>query len=454
MDKYDKEIRLENKEYSAPFEGSVTHDIQNNQQDKEIENWKVPVGGSIGALPVIYNDKIYFGSCDKNFYCLSLDGKIIWKYLTGEPVLSSASVRNKTVFFGSDDSHLYALDAETGELKWKFKTGDSIYSSPAIVDERMYFGSNDGHLYALNLDGKLLWKFLTGGRITCSPGVANDAVFFNSYDKNFYSVSTDGNMIWKFPIGGVSGSSPTIANNKYEEIWGFQKHNSKEPKKLTADGGFVYFGSWNNHRYALNVENGKLVWQFITGGLTSSPSTIYDKTLYFGSWDTYFYALSAENGKLLWKTRTGGYVEQKPVVHDKMIYFGSMDQHMYALSLEGKMSWKFVSGGPMLSSPTIYKNIIYVGSWDTYFYAIDIKTHKILWKFQAGFPFMSPISDLVEKAVKVTEKRFTSWKPEIERPTLKSYKTEITEIRQNLSEKHAYFMKNKYTTENAYKDRK
>ena len=37
---------------------------------------------------------------------------------------------------------------------------------------------------------------------------------------------------------------------------------------------------------------------------------------------------------------------------------------------------------------------------------------------------------------------------------MKSYKTEITDVKQNFSENHAYFMKNKYTTENAYKEKK
>jgi hypothetical protein len=33
----------------------------------------IDVGGSIVAEPLIYRERVLFGACDKNFYCLDMD---------------------------------------------------------------------------------------------------------------------------------------------------------------------------------------------------------------------------------------------------------------------------------------------------------------------------------------------------------------------------------------------
>jgi outer membrane protein assembly factor BamB len=54
-----------------------------------------------------------------------------------------------TIYIGSNNNYLYALNPD-GRLKWKFKTGDGIFSSPRISsDGTVYVGSWDGYLYAI-----------------------------------------------------------------------------------------------------------------------------------------------------------------------------------------------------------------------------------------------------------------------------------------------------------------
>lgn len=80
------------------------------------------------TLPLVYNDKLYFGCWDTHFYALNLaDGSLVWKWNNGNgnPKLSPASVwpvaANDKVFFAAPDRYFTCLDAETGEQIWRTK---------------------------------------------------------------------------------------------------------------------------------------------------------------------------------------------------------------------------------------------------------------------------------------------------------------------------------------------
>src|SRR4051812_45455383 len=73
--------------------------------------WEYATSDKLVTTPSVFNDRIYYGSIDGNFYCNNLqDGKLLWKYATGKPIRSSASIGDGNVFFGCDDGNIYALD--------------------------------------------------------------------------------------------------------------------------------------------------------------------------------------------------------------------------------------------------------------------------------------------------------------------------------------------------------
>ena len=90
------------------------------------------------------------------------NGQLVWRYLTGDGVLSSPAVANGVVYVGSNDDYVYALNASMGTLKWRYLTGSSVYSSsPAITNGVVYIGSHDDYVYALNAStGTLKWRYL------------------------------------------------------------------------------------------------------------------------------------------------------------------------------------------------------------------------------------------------------------------------------------------------------
>ncbi len=99
---------------------------------------------------LVLSDKVIYVGVDKNLVAVDIESKtVLWKFPTGNTVLSSPSVAGGNIYFGSKDGRIYAVDAITGEKVWDVLTGGEITSSPAVVDGVIYIGCNDGKLYAI-----------------------------------------------------------------------------------------------------------------------------------------------------------------------------------------------------------------------------------------------------------------------------------------------------------------
>lgn len=123
------------------------------------EIWSFPTGGEIYSSAALAGDRLVFGSHDGYLYCLSKQGKLVWKYgvytrINASPLVS----RDGVVFAGAKNGKLYALDIASGKRLWSFKTAPgakkvNLDSSPALgPDGRVFVGSYDGNLYGVPVE--------------------------------------------------------------------------------------------------------------------------------------------------------------------------------------------------------------------------------------------------------------------------------------------------------------
>ena len=81
-------------------------------------------------------------------------------------------------------------------------------------------------------------------------------------------------------------------------------------------------------------EKTPLKWKFETGDSVSSSPAVVDGVVYFGSYDNHLYALDTKTGEEQWKFETGDSVFSSPAVSDGVVYFGSHDNYLYAVDIE------------------------------------------------------------------------------------------------------------------------
>jgi eukaryotic-like serine/threonine-protein kinase len=140
--------------------------------------WAFETKGWVYGVPAVSDDNVYFGSQDKNLYCLNKTRKtLLWTFPTTSRIEAGVAYQNGSVFCASCDGSVYRVNADTGKEIWTYRTPKSaaspaIYSAPVCTEDAVYFGSFDGYLYCLNIDvGKLEWRFrpVEGSQITGTP---------------------------------------------------------------------------------------------------------------------------------------------------------------------------------------------------------------------------------------------------------------------------------------------
>jgi outer membrane protein assembly factor BamB len=320
--------------------------------------WRFPTDAPVVSSPVVASGVVYFGSRDGNIYAVdAATGDERWHVPTGQDVTGSPAVVDGLVYIGSRDSHLYALDARTGSERFRFKTGNAVYSSPVVVAGFVYFGSLDGNVYAVEAtSGEERWRFSTDDEASSSPAVVDRMVFIGS-DVNapgqdqggaiFALSATSGQQRWRVDVGRDVFSSPAVI------------------------GATMYVGSRDGNVYALDVGTGDERWRFVTGNAVWSSPAVTGGVVYIGSSDGNLYALDAATGDERWRFRIGDDVFASPAVVGDLVYIGGVDGYVYALEREtGQERWRIRIGSPVNSSPTVAGGVLYVGSDDGYLYAI------------------------------------------------------------------------------------
>lgn len=149
--------------------------------------WKFKTGGPVFCDAALFNGRLYFGSDDRNFYCMDTSGNLIWKKFLNTKYLSSPTFYRETVIISGIDGNVYSLDTAGGNIKWKFGSYGTISASPLLHGDKIFIGSYDKNFYCLNAEnGKELWKYLCDARIHTSAVIWKEYIFAASDDKYVY----------------------------------------------------------------------------------------------------------------------------------------------------------------------------------------------------------------------------------------------------------------------------
>lgn len=320
---------------------------------------------------------------------------VAWKFKTGGPVVSSATVANGRVYFGSDDGHLYALRLTDGRRLWSFKAGDVVEATPLIVGGAVVFGSADHWLYSLDAGtGKLRWKYKTDDKIL---GGANEGtvaggkktlIVVGSYDNRVHCVDAGtGHRMWTYETDNYVNGSPVVYEGKV--IVGgcdgvLHVMRLSDGKKIRAivigdyiaataavDGRYAYLGHYGNKVVCADLAAGRIVWTYVDRLFPyfSSPAVSSDRVV-IGGRDKRVHGLRRDNGKPLWEFRTRGKVDSSPVICDGKVLVGSEDGRFYMLDLsDGRERWSYEIGAPIVGSPSVYEGTVLIGADDGYLYA-------------------------------------------------------------------------------------
>jgi outer membrane protein assembly factor BamB len=215
----------------------------------------------------------------------------------------------------------------------------------------------------------------SGSRVTASswPGITvNEDTVYLSYNQHVYALQLEnGLQRWKFPAE-ADRTATFFAT-----------------PTITEDGLLVV-GGYNNILYGLDAErNGQLLWTYADASNRYIGATLAtDDGIYAPNADNFLYALTG-SGQLRWKFEAERPIWAQPISDGETVYLSSMDHKLYALNAgNGNVRWERDLEAAVVNPPAFNSDgVLFVGTFGSEIIALDSSHGDILWR--------SPTSDWV-----------------------------------------------------------
>ena len=310
----------------------------------------------------------------------------IWSIDETSDMGAGMFLQNDLLFYTNTAGEIKAVHSDDGSSEWSFKTGGKIYSTPTVYKNMVWCASSDGYLYGLDArSGGLQHKIDVHKPAVSSPVCVSDKVILAGGDGHCRAWNTNtGELIWDYEgVKNFVVTRPLIKDNT------------------------VYFGSWGNQFYALDVANGNPKWIWDSGQTNRmfSPAQVWPVSthnkVYLASPDRYMTVLNAETGDVIWRYNDleNRVRESIGISEDgNVVYAKTMDGKIIAVDAtvpERQIKW--ISSGEDMGyelAPTsvVEKNgIVYAPTDKGLIYAYHTQNGAFLWKYRVSFGLINMI---------------------------------------------------------------
>lgn len=243
-------------------------------------------------------------------------------------------------------------------------TDEPVTSSDAVLLQRADAARTGFYNFpALRQKPEVKWRTpLDSSLFLGTPLVTGDAIYSGGSDGEIYALDVqNGNVLWS---GGDFEATDTA----------------------TAIVGDVIIGSGQNGNVrVLNRLNGDVIWSFNVGTFAFAPPLIVDDTVYIATYEK-LYALSLQTGQPAWETPLGSQMNfvGTPAAEGDSISV-SVGPLLVALDRSnGEERWRVETPNQFFWLALGY-GLVYIGNADSYFYAYEQATGEERWKFKSSF---------------------------------------------------------------------
>ncbi|NUQ65197.1 MAG: PQQ-like beta-propeller repeat protein [Pirellulales bacterium] len=223
---------------------------------------------------------------------------------------SCANFHGPNVLFGSQDGNIYCLAAADGKLVWKYESGDQIRSFPTVADGHAFVAGCDGRLHVIDLErGEAVRHVPLDGPTGCTAAVAGPMAYVGTEGGTFLAIDwTKGEVAWTSQDSRRSTS--------------FRSSAAVTPER-------VIVGARDKQLRALDPKTGNELWAFATQGQVDSSPVVAGNLALVGSGDGRIYAVDLQTGKEVWRYEVGGHVAASPAVAAGRLVIGTDAGDLY-----------------------------------------------------------------------------------------------------------------------------
>lgn len=281
---------------------------------------------------------VYLANQNEVFALKAVDGSLVWRYPPKVDIATSFYARpalaDGLVVVPDYTNVVHFIDPATGNVKAVFdqqKSQGHMPGGAAIAGDLTLVGSSNRFLFALGSNATLKWKFEAKNGIWATPVADSTQAYVAGMDHFLYALDLQtGRQIWATDIGSAQVGGPL----------------------LTAEGN-VIAETISGDLWAINPQNGSVVWkQKLEGGVWSTP-LLDNGILYVGTDKNKIYAVSADKGSIVWQAAM-----PSPVIagagklKDNVIFAGENGE-VAAYSVDGTAAWTRTITGKLYATPAV-----------------------------------------------------------------------------------------------------
>ena len=257
-------------------------------------------------------------------------------------------------------SKFYAVDINNGNIIWSKKNVTPFNSKVKIYDNKFFIIDYENILHCYSLKtGKKIWSYKTENVLIKSQKklsikIENDIVYFNNSIGDITALDVkQGKLIWQLP---------TQNNNIYAQSF------SLKGSDLTIDKKSIYFSNNNNEFFSVNLSNGNINWQQKIN--SSIQPILYGDIIISVSDEGLLIFLNKVTGKLIRITDTLKVFKEKKksqihvvgfVIGTNKIFITTSNGRLLIIDIKTGKNEKIIKiDGNKISKPFINNNMLFV----------------------------------------------------------------------------------------------
>lgn len=325
------------------------------------EIWNVRENSDMGSGMILYHDLLIYTNTAGEVKAASVeDGRTVWAFKTDGKIYSTPIVHKNHIWVASSDTYLYGLNPKNGKKRLKLKNDKAVVSSPTCSGNKVMVAGGDGRCRAWDVStGKLVWEFdSVKNFVVTRPLVKEGVIFFGSWGNEFYALDIE------------TGKSRWIWKNEHT-------NRMLSPAQVVpvATHGRIYLASPDRYMTVLDEATGEVIWRFNDPdnrvresiGISEDGKTLYAKTM-DGDILAIDATVSERRVKWISSGEDMGYeLTPTPLVEKDGVVYAPTDKGLvYAYrASDGVFLWKYrVSNGLINMILPAESGILYVSAMD------------------------------------------------------------------------------------------
>jgi outer membrane protein assembly factor BamB len=285
-----------------------------------------------------------------------------------------------TLYIHSEDNSLGAVEAGTGDLLWAFDEAESPLIPQFVEGDVLLARALGGNVFAIDRnDGSLVADRPTEQGYGVAPGTTGQ--YFAPISGGSVIAGEGGKTepAWETSVEGT-GVRPAFADGRVfvstvelspEEI------NFEDPAGIDAGGRL----------YALDAEDGSVLWERGRRGGGLAPPTVQDGTVYWTGSDGDILTADAATGDSEWEVKTDNSFNTSAAVVDDLLFAGNDDGGLYVIdTASGEQVARAPLDGPIHAGPVVVGDVAYAGTTTGSVAAVDYTNGNMLWDFAVDTP--------------------------------------------------------------------